>query len=802
MKRWQVSVQGLVQGVGFRPFVWTLAQRYRCTGWVCNDARGVKIEIQGEASSLDCFVEHLTSSPPPLARVALVEHQPMGVLADEAGFRILHSDQATGESLAVVSADVAPCADCLSEMSDVENRRYAYPFINCTNCGPRFTIQQAIPYDRMRTTMRSFKMCPLCQEEYDSPNSRRFHAQPNACHVCGPAIWYLSHPFDPGGMRRPSSNTFFTSALIEKVRAEIAVGKIIAMKGVGGFHLACDAWNSAAVDELRRRKRRPHKPLAVMVSDIITARTLARIDDQSERLLSTPQRPIVLLRKGAGVLPESVAPQNPFLGILLPYAPLHHMLLRSGDVWIMTSGNLADEPIAFDNDDAFVRLSSLADGFLLHDRPIHTVCDDSVLRASPLGPIPIRISRGFSPLPIALADSGDCVLAVGGEIKSALCLSLGSHAILGQHIGDMGNRETLLALERSCDHLLSLYRADPQAIAADLHPGYISTNWARQQARRLGIPFIQVQHHHAHAAALITEHHLAPEQSLIACVFDGTGYGSDGAIWGGEILLATSSEFSRVGHLQYMPLPGGDSCILQPAKTALAYLHAAGLPWVGDLACVQYFSAADQARLRLQLEKSINTVSTSSMGRLFDAVAALIGLSPVIDYEGQAASELEWLAQSGLDDPELISPYPILWSGQPTAVLAIHPILSAILDDVLRGTDRSIIAARFHQTIATATARICQRLRNDSRESRLTFLHKHSAPHQEIVGLTGGVFQNSVLLQMLHRRLEADGFRVLIHSTVPANDGGLALGQATVARQRRNSERTSDGNVIPAFIKE
>jgi hydrogenase maturation protein HypF len=793
LERWQISVQGVVQGVGFRPFVWTLAHEYHCSGWVCNDARGVTIEIQGSRDELQGFLKRLTSTPPPLARVATVEFYPIGLVADEATFQIRDSLDAfrtrhnSGQPLAFVSPDVAPCAACLDELRDPSNRRYAYPFINCTNCGPRFTIQQAVPYDRSQTTMRAFAMCSLCQSEYESPADRRFHAQPNACHSCGPAIWYRSPHVAANDGSQPPSCAATTLASIARVRSEIAAGKIVAIKGIGGFHLACDARNAAAVDELRRRKRRTHKPLAVMVADIITANTLVHLDPASERLLSTPQRPIVLLPKRAGVLPESVSPHNPYLGILLPYAPMHHLLLGSGDVWIMTSGNLADEPIAFENEDALIRLAHLSDGFLLHNRPIQAVCDDSVLRAYALGPIPIRRSRGFAPLPIELASPGDCVLAVGGELKAALCLALESHAVLGQHVGDMGHRETLLALERSRDHLLALYQAAPQAIACDLHPGYISTDWARQQAQRLGLPLVRVQHHHAHAASLMAEHRLAPEQPLIACVFDGTGYGSDGAIWGGEVLLATATDFQRLAHLQYMPLPGGDSCILQPAKTALAYLYAAGLPWISELPCVQHFSDPDRARLRQQLEQGINTMATSSMGRLFDAVAALIGLRQTIDYEGQAAFEFEALAEAGLTENDEYSPYPFCWSEEPTAVLQLGALLKTVYDDVLDGVERKVIAVRFHQTIAAATVEICQRLRNAASVNLQSGPPPGSPTH--LVGLTGGVFQNGVLLQLLHHRLQAAGFDVLIHSAVPPNDGGLALGQAVVARH--TTRRTS-----------
>lgn len=788
MERWQISVQGVVQGVGFRPFVWTLAHEYHCSGWVCNDARGVTIEIQGPSDALAHFLKRLTSTPPPLARIAAVECQPTAVVETEAQFQIRDS-QTSGQPLAFVSADMAPCAACLDELRDPSNRRYAYPFINCTNCGPRFTIQQAVPYDRSQTTMRAFAMCSLCQREYESPADRRFHAQPNACHGCGPAIWYRSQDVEANDGVQPPSRAATTLASIAQVRSEIAAGKIVAIKGIGGFHLACDARNAAAVDELRRRKRRTHKPLAVMVADIITASALVHLDPASERLLSSPQRPIVLLPKRPGVLPESVAPHNPYLGILLPYAPVHHLLLGSGDVWIMTSGNLADEPIAFENQDALIRLADLADGFLLHNRPIQAVCDDSVLRANALGPIPIRRSRGFAPLPIELAASGDCVLAVGGELKSALCLALDSQAILGQHVGDMGQRETLIALERSRDHLLSLYQAAPHAIACDLHPGYISTDWARQQAQRLGIPLIHVQHHHAHAASLMAEHRLDPNQPFIACVFDGTGYGSDGAIWGGEILLATATNFQRLAHLQYMPLPGGDSCILQPAKTALAYLHSAGLPWISELPCVQHFYDPDRARLLQQLEQGIHTIATSSMGRLFDAVAALIGLRQAIDYEGQAALELESLAEAGLTENDKHSPYPVCWSKEPTSVLQLGALLKAVYDDVLNGVERKVIAVRFHQTIAAATVEICQRLRNAASDNLEAGPSPPAGSHSNLVGLTGGVFQNGLLLKLLDHRLQAAGFDVLIHSAVPANDGGLALGQAVVARQ--TTRRTS-----------
>lgn len=804
--RKKIIVRGVVQGVGFRPFVWTLAHQFHCSGSARNDAQGLTIEVQGTRQSLESFTAALSTRAPALAVIKSVDQQVLPIVIEETSFRILDS-QIDGPPRATVSPDMAVCADCLRELRDPDKRRFAYPFINCTNCGPRFTIQTTVPFDRGHTTMRGFAMCAECLNEYSSPCERRFHAQPNACHHCGPAIWYLNGSREMGKANMPPEIDFrdaiqHTRETVNVVRQEIIAGKVVAIKGVGGFHLACDARNVAAVNLLRTRKRRRAKPLAVMVADLETAASIAQLEPASIGLLEGPQRPIVLLKKQTGSLPEAVAPSIPYIGVMLPYSPLHHLLLRRGDVWVMTSGNLADEPIAFENADAVSRLANLADGFLLHNRPIHAVCDDSVWRVGSgaskgTRAIPVRRSRGYAPLSVDIDQhagtdlSTGCVLAVGGEQKMSLCLTVGPAAVIGQHIGDMGNRETLVALEASCAQLLSLYHASPRCVVADQHPGYLSVAWAQQQAARFGARFIQVQHHHAHAAALIAEHGLPATQPIIACVFDGTGYGSDGAIWGGEILVVSALSSHRAAHLSYLPLPGGDSCVRKPAKTALAFLHAAKLPWKSDLPCVRYFSGHELQILRTQLERRVNTLPTSSMGRLFDAVASLLGLRNEIDYEGQAALELEAIADLEFEQTEAIDPYRVQWTIDSTATLGIHELLRQICRDLDKGTPPATIAARFHQAIASATVDICLHLRSASRESL-------GEVELGTVGLTGGVFQNMVLTRLVQDGLERAGFQVLTHQTVPPNDGGLALGQAMVAKSQMDQTIISQQANIPA----
>jgi hydrogenase maturation protein HypF len=820
--RRRLLVLGAVQGVGLRPFVWQLANTLKCTGWVLNNTAGVEIEVQGCQASVELFQSNLIRKPPPLAQIVGVDVQPVPVQLDEPQFIIRQSRSGVAVA-AFVAPDFPPCADCLGELNDPASRRFAYPFINCTHCGPRFTIQCAVPYDRRQTTMQSFPLCDHCEAEYHSPGDRRFHAQANACPNCGPAIWLV----DPAGenLSLPVRKADGVIELINQVRHAVAAGLIVAIKGIGGFHLACDAMAPAAVLRLRERKRRPFKPLAVMVADVGSVHRIVRASDLAVQYLTSRARPIVLLpkRQECG-LADSIAPGNPFLGVMLPYSPLHHLLLQPGDVWIMTSGNVADEPIAFDNADALQRLQPLCDLFLMHDRPIHTVCDDSVVHCTESTVMPIRRSRGYAPLPITLPASrtvaspespvgclpdspqGDLpespaggsatdalvIMAVGGEIKTTICLSRGRHAFLSQHIGDMGNRETILALERTVEHLQSLYQVRPQIVVADMHPGYISSQWAARYARETSSRLIQVQHHHAHAAALIAEQQIPVEQPIIACVFDGTGYGTDGAIWGGELLIASAGSFHRAACLRYARLPGGDSCIMTPAKTALAFLNDYGLEWSAGLGCVEHYTQQDRRRLKLQLDRNLNTLATSSMGRMFDVVASLMGVRQEIDYEGQAAAELEtmasaWLAEQktafhvspeerGVDPGRLgggvLRPYPYSWEHKPLSKLPqlnLAPALRWIITDLGQGQSHGEIAARWHKTVSAAVLEQCHALRR-------------RWPLLNTVGLTGGVFQNVVLTWMLREDLEQANFRVLTHSLVPCNDGGLALGQVLIAR--------------------
>jgi hydrogenase maturation protein HypF len=795
VQRHRILVRGTVQGVGFRPFVWTLAQQLDCVGWVCNDADGVTIELQGTLLNLETFYARLTAEIPTLASISEIRRELIAVREDLEGFSILES-QSSDCPKADVSPDMAICGDCLRELHNPTNRRYAYPFINCTHCGPRYTIQTGVPYDRSRTTMCGFRLCEECSQEYASPADRRFHAQPNACPKCGPSIWYATR--DSSGQwgdegikeqRTPwiepidyMSNSSEVLGIVESIRNDIARGLTVAIKGIGGFHLACDARNACAVRMLRERKQRPFKPFAVMVLDLDTASQIVELGDTDAQRLLRAQRPIVLLRKRAGTLPEEVAPNNPYLGVLLPYAPLHHLLLRADDVWIMTSGNLSDEPIACENEDAWRRLRPLADGMLFHNRPIHAVCDDSVVRSTECGQLPIRRARGYVPLPVPLKSPGPTILAVGGEIKTALCLGIDSRAIMGPHLGDMGNRETFHALERSRGHLTALYRALPEYIAADSHPGYMSAEWAQRHANSLGLPLIHVQHHHAHAASLLAEHGVNDEESILACVLDGTGFGTDGAIWGGEILIASARSFQRAAHWEYLPLPGGDRCIATPAKTALAFLYGSGLDWKDAFPCFQHFSESERKRLVWQLERRFETVSTSSMGRIFDAVSSLIGVRHAIDYEGQAALELEAIAHAWTMRHGQVSPYDFEWKSNATHVFLTRSVLQQICQDVENREPSGLIAARFHQTIAASLTAICRRLKDDQRSQKVGYSLVR-------VGLTGGVFQNAFLLDLSQRSLEEAGFVVLRHSVVPPNDGGLGLGQVVVARAKLREQQ-------------
>lgn len=766
-----IKVYGVVQGVGFRPFVYNLATRLGLSGWVRNNSSAVEIEALGPAAVLEEFVQRLWSDAPPLARIEQVivaEIQPSDLLDSASGFAIHHSEARPG-GFQPISPDIAICDDCLRELFDPQNRRYRYPFINCTNCGPRFTIIRDIPYDRRSTTMASFRMCSECQAEYDDPTDRRFHAQPNACPACGPRVWLVLSPQSelPGegcGAGPQASDP------ISQARALLRAGAILAVKGLGGFHLACDATNDQALARLRERKGRVDKPFAIMSFDLATVEQYCQVNDWERALLACRERPIVLLRRRVDCpISALVAPGNGYLGVMLPYTPLHYLLLEPAHhlqsaalPWplalVMTSGNYSEEPIVTDNEEALERLAGLADAFLLHDRDIHTRCDDSVTRIFAGAELPIRRSRGYAPYPIHLPFSGGQVLAVGAELKNTFCLTRDRYAFISQHIGDMENYETLRFFERTVEQLRRTFRIEPQVIAHDLHPGYLSTQYALRTGRAASVVAFPVQHHHAHVAACMAENGLSGERPVIGVAFDGTGYGADGAIWGGEFLLADYVSFRRAAHLKYVPLPGGDAAIRRPYRVALAHLWAAGISWEEDLPPVAAASAAERIVLTRQLERSVNTVPTSSVGRLFDAVAALAGVRHQINYEAQAAIELEMLVA---EEPE--DPYPFGLGEEIDAA----PLIHAVVADVRAGVPAGIIAARFHHGLAQMVCEVCRRLREE------TGLNE--------VAISGGVFQNATLLGMVVPRLGEAGFTVYTHHLVPPNDAGISLGQAVVA---------------------
>ena len=690
--RRRILVQGVVQGVGFRPFVYATASELMLTGSVTNSSAGVAVEVEGTASAVEAFQRRLTERPPPLAvieRVSSVDVAPLG----GTGFTIGRSTSGAG-GRTLASPDVATCGDCLRELADPADRRHRHPFITCTNCGPRFTIIESLPYDRATTTMSRFPMCARCAREYADPLDRRFHAQPIACHDCGPTLELV----DAGG-RSTLRETALSGA-----RALLAGGGVLAVKGIGGYHLACDAANEEAVSTLRRRKRRGAKPFAVMVGDVETARRLSVLDPASEALLVGPRRPVVLLPARGTPLAPSVAPGNPDLGVLLAYTPLHALLLGlPGDapgpqVLVMTSGNLGGEPIAYDDEDALERLAPLADGWLRHDRPIRVPCDDSVVRVVDGEELPVRRSRGYAPLPVALPVEVPATLAVGADLKNTCAVAHGRYAWLSQHVGDMDDLATLRAFDATAAHLSALTRVDPVVVAADAHPGYRSTAWARTHAgtRRLRT----VQHHHAHIAAVMGEHGVAGDAPVIGIAFDGTGYGTDGAVWGGEVLVADYKGFTRAAHLAYVPLAGGDASVRRPYRMALAHLWAAGVEWATDLPSVAACPEAERRVLLHQLETGLGCVPTSSMGRLFDAVSSLVGVRHVADYEAEAAIELEGLSRGQSDSGAYRFALPGAGPVVDTSGRSMPaPVVRAVVADVRAGVPAGVVGARFHAAV-------------------------------------------------------------------------------------------------------
>ncbi len=769
LERRRIHVDGVVQGVGFRPFIYGLAVRYGLTGWVLNSSSGVDIEVQGASQEVAAFVEAIRAEAPPLARIDRLTVQPIPPDGSEASFVIRHSEADTGMSL--VSPDVATCPDCLAEVFDPSNRRYRYPFTNCTNCGPRYTIIQAMPYDRPMTTMRTFTMCPACQAEYDDPLNRRFHAQPNACPVCGPQVELVADEallHQIGAQALPDD--------IARAAALLQAGYIVAIKGVGGFHLACDATNAQAVARLRERKARPHKPFAVMVASLDEAHAHCEVNPDEAALLTSHSAPVVLLyRRERTPIAANVAPDNPMLGVMLPYTPLHHILLRDAGVpLVMTSGNLSDLPIIKDNDEALRKLAHIADAFLLHNRPIHMRCDDAVwwvdrfAGEQDAARQPLRRSRGDAPYPIRLAwHSERHILAVGAEMKNTLCLLRGQDAFLSQHIGEVDSLEALDYFREVLDHLSAIFKVTPQVIAHDLHPAYLTTRLARELAAEHGLPLVAVQHHHAHIAACLAEHGCSGP--VIGVALDGTGYGADGAIWGGEVLIASVERYERAAHLEYLPLPGGEAAIRRPYRIAWGYLLATQGD-IPDLPTLAAFPAEERRIVAQQVERGVNTPLTSSCGRLFDAVSALVGLCPLATFEAQAAIALELAARQAA--PERAIPYPFTLEAD--GVLRVGDMLAAIVRDVRSGRPTAEIAAAFHVTLAQMIVSAARQV-----QARTGI---------GVVALSGGSFQNRLLLRLAREGLRAAGFEVLTHRQVPTNDGGLSLGQAVIALHGRQGE--------------
>jgi hydrogenase maturation protein HypF len=751
-------VAGTVQGVGFRPFVFRLAGELSLGGFVRNDARGVTIELEGSAASLERFMARLRSETPPLAaieRVAREELEPTG----EASFAIRES--AVGGALdAPVTPDSATCADCLSELFDPADRRFRYPFINCTNCGPRFTIVRGVPYDRALTTMAEFAMCERCLAEYEDPADRRFHAQPNACPDCGPSVSLV------GRDRRPASIAAARDAVAACATA-LGQGLIVAVKGIGGFHLACRADDEEVVTRLRARKQREDRPLALMVASCEQAATLVELDEPERALLAGRQRPIVLCRRRLEApVAAAVAPGAPELGVMLPYSPLHHLLLADGGgPLVMTSGNVSDEPIAYEDADAIDRLAGIADLVLLHDRPIETRTDDSVVRVIARfrepRPLPLRRSRGFVPAALALPRPAERpLLACGAELKNTFCVAKGERAWVSHHVGDLRSYQTLRSFVEGIGRFETLFAVVPEVVAHDLHPGYLSTSYALD---REGVELIGVQHHHAHLAACLGEH--GEDGPAVGAIFDGTGYGTDGSVWGGEILVGDTAGFRRAAHLLPVGLPGGERAIREPWRMACAWLSAATDETAADVPpTLAGRIEPDSWRAVAALARSSRVSPlTTSMGRLFDAVAALCGLRTHINYEGQAAIELEAAC-----DPFERGAYPLpLERGGATLVIDPREMIGAVVRDVRRGTPTGVIASRFHDAVANATIHACSEV---ARAERL-----------ELVALSGGVFQNRRLVETVAGALEARGLRVLVPELLPPGDGGISYGQAVIA---------------------
>ena len=757
-----VRVRGLVQGVGFRPHVWRLATETGLSGHVLNDGAGVAIEVWGAGGALDAFLARLTSEAPPLARIDAVEWQALEGPGPGGEFRIEIS--AGGSISTGVVPDAATCPDCLAEIFDPGNRRFGYAFTNCTHCGPRLSIVRSIPYDRAKTSMAVFAMCEDCTREYQDPADRRFHAQPNACPVCGPRLWL-----------EDGKGTVDVEDPVAETARHLKDGAIVAIKGIGGFHLACDATSDQAVSELRRRKRRAAKPLAVMAKNASQIRRFCSVSEEEEKLLEARSAPIVLLRNGGEALSEGIAARQAQTGFMLPYSPLHHLLMAALDrPIVLTSGNLSDEPQAIDNDDARERLSGIADTWLMHDRDIVNRLDDSVMRLDATGAQILRRARGLAPEPLPLADVfGDSppVLAMGGELKSTFCLLKDGQAIPSQHLGDLEEAATHSDYRKAIRLYRDIFRFDPAVIAVDLHRDYLSTQWGEALAEETGAKLVRVQHHHAHLASCLAEHRVEPVDDLtVGIVMDGLGLGTDGTLWGGEFLLGGYRGFERAGHFLPVALPGGAQAMREPWRNAIAHLVAAfGDAWrrrVADTPFAAMLEGKQTGVVEQMIAKGLNAPLSSSAGRLFDAVAAMLGIcADRQHYEGQAAMEMEALA---VDHMESAGDYAVASEeANGATVLSWGALWEALLEDLGRGAEPGVIAARFHAGLAAALGDTAIRIARSAGTGR--------------IAMSGGVMQNRILAETLHARLTRDGFDVLVQSRVPANDGGLSLGQAAIA---------------------
>ncbi len=763
-QRLRVVIRGAVQGVGFRPFVFRLATEMQLPGWVSNTASGVFIEVEGEPERLREFLLRVEREKPAISFIQSLESS----FLDLVGFSTFEIHASSGgDKTVLVLPDIATCPECLADITDPKNRRYRYPFTNCTNCGPRYTIIESLPYDRPATTMKKFAMCPDCEREYKDPRNRRFHAQPNACPACGPHIEF----WDGHGSRLAQTH----DALL-RAAAELREGKIVAVKGLGGFHLMVDARNDAAVLRLRERKRREEKPFALMYPRVYAIRGDCELDERSERLLRSPEAPIVLLAKrptARSGLCASIAPRNPYLGVMLPYTPLHHLLMRELKFPVVaTSGNLSDEPICINENDALERLQDIADCYLIHDRPIVRHVDDSILRIVAGREMVIRRARGFAPLPVRLKESLPPILAVGAHQKNTIACSVGEQVFVSQHIGDLETQEAFGAFERVIESFKKLYDFKPETVACDLHPNYMSTEYAR----RTGLPVVSVQHHYAHVLACMAENEL--EAPTLGISWDGSGYGPDGTVWGGEFLWIHEHGFERPAHFRTFPLPGSEKAVKEPRRTALGLLYELygdDIAEKKDLPPVQAFSEQDEKLLCGMLKQGVNSPRTSSAGRLFDAVASLLDLRQTVRFEGQAAMELEALATSAeTSDDYLIRGE----QANGSYVLDWGPMIVGIRQDLWRGDSKAIIARKFHNTLVQFMLLAAQNAFQDHRDG------------ERRIVLTGGCFQNCLLTELAVERLGAAGYRVYRHQRIPPNDGGIALGQvmgaARVLRQRKD----------------